>query len=158
MKYFGLILAIVLYSGSLRAQELTEEEEWQQQFSKVRFLITHASKDYDSSLLFAQQISKDLKLDLELNGNYPDENSGLNCSDTCGCGVSHGYIARGRYDDGDYVSIEYSNAYTEFMKGYYIVVISSGDLENVQLVLNSIKETHPTAYIKSASVYMGCMH
>lgn len=158
MKYFGLILAIVLYSGSLWAQKLTEEEEWQQQFSKVSFLITHASKDYDSSLLFAQQISRDLKLDLELNGNYPDENSGLNCSDTCGCGVSHGYIARGRFDAGDYVSIEYSNAYTEFTKGYYIVVISSGDIEKVQLMLKSIQEKYPTAYINDASIYMGCMH
>jgi hypothetical protein len=70
------------------------------------------------------------------------------------------YVARGRYDDGDYVSIEYSDAYSGFQKGYYIVIISSGEkgVPEIKSALIKAKKYYKDAYAKTTKVYVGCMH
>ena len=58
--------------------------------------------------------------------------------------------------DGVYVSIEYSDTYGGFAKGYYLVMIASG--KYAKLVLDDVKKHVSDAYVKRSSVYMGCMH
>ncbi len=66
------------------------------------------------------------------------------------------YVPRGRYDDGIYISIEYSNSYENFKDGYYIVIAASGD--DVKEYLKPVKEVVKDAYVKSSKVYIGCLH
>ena len=84
---------------------------------------------------------------LKYSREYDDEDS------TC-------YLARGRWDDGVYVSIEFSNAYDSFSKGYFIVMAGSSFKNDPVLTktLNKAKEKYPDAYIKASKVYMCCMH
>lgn len=128
------------------------------QTKKTSFLIIQSTKAYNPALKTAQLACNKLGLTLDLKGNYKDEKNGLTNSEICGCGESHGYLSRGRYDDGHYISIEYSSAYDEFNKGYYIVVVSSGDRKKVESILEKVQMHFKDAYIKNADIYMGCMH
>ena len=128
------------------------------QTQKTSFLIIKSTKNYSSALKKAQLACNKLGWTLNLNGNYEDKENGLTNSEVCGCGEEHGYIPRGRYDAGNFISIEYSSAYEGFTKGYYIVVISSGKREKVQSVLAKVQKHYSDAYIKDSDVYVGCMH
>ena len=159
MKYTFLTLLLFLSFNTCFGQE----EDFSQEVKKY-FLIVHSTKDYSSALKKANSISKDLKLDLDLRELMKNEdNVGL----TWGKTVCEGdgwefpcYVPRGRYDDGDYASVEWSNGYQGFSKGYYIVIISSQtEYDNkIMNLLNEAKEFVPSAYVKSSMVFMGCMH
>jgi len=100
---------------------------------------------------------------LDLRGLKPAAGTGLSFDDTI-CTAEFGeapcYVARGRYDDGVYVSIEYSTAYEGFRPGYYIVVAASANLGNtiVAPALAKVRRIVPSAYVKKSKVYMCCMH
>lgn len=136
---------------------------------KKDFLIIHSGKDYKSALKVAQKASKSLNIKLDLRELSPVSDTSIGLSfpyytcksiyedltptDTC-C-----YIARGRADDGDYISIEYSSAYSSFARGYYIVVVSSGlkTSTSMKSLLTKVKTKFKDAYIKSSVIYVCCM-
>ncbi len=134
-------------------------------YVEKRFLIINSTKNYKFALQVAQRASKDLNLELDLRdlGPSTDTTIGLSMpkdscikyweSNTC-------YLARGRGDDGDYVSIEYSNAYSGFARGYYIVVVASGLKKDPKMAasLKRVKAIYKDAYSKVSKVYMCCMH
>lgn len=95
---------------------------------------------------------------MNLRNCYKDNENGLTSSEVCGCGEKHGYIPRGRYDNGEYISIEYSSSFENFTQGFYIVVISSGEAKEVEKLLPMAKKYSKDAYAKKSDVYMGCMH
>jgi hypothetical protein len=128
------------------------------QTKKTSFLIIQSTKNYNTALKKAQLACNKLGLTLNLNGNYQDTDGGLTNSEICGCGESHGYLPRGRYDDGNYISIEYSSDYSGFSKGYYIVIVSSGERETVNSILTKVQAHYKSAYIKDSDIYIGCMH
>jgi hypothetical protein len=68
------------------------------------------------------------------------------------------YVARGRYDDGKYVSAEPSSAYEGMRSGYFVVIAASGNLEEVLQAQRELGGRHVTAVVRSAPVWMGCMH
>jgi hypothetical protein len=70
----------------------------------------------------------------------------------------HWYFPRGRGDDGRYLSIEYSNGYKEFAKGYYIVIAESGEKGSMKESLKDVKRYYKDSYLKKAKIYMGCLH
>jgi len=122
------------------------------------FTVILSTKKYDSALKVAKEASKKLGLEYKTRGNYPSEQGGLTSDDVCGCGLKHGYIERGRNDDGQYISIEYSSNYVSFADGYYIVIVSSGDRKDLVQQLPKVKDHYHDAYIKNEMVYFGCMH
>lgn len=140
-----------IFSSSIFSQDLYIEKG---------FVIIHSSKDYSSALKIAQESSEKMKIDLDLRDYKPDSRLGLITDVECGCGIVHDYIARGHSDDGQYVSIEYSNMYEGFSTGYYIVIIASGRKDDKKLKESLVlaKEYYPDSYIKSTEVYTGCMH
>ena len=99
---------------------------------------------------------------LDLGGLGPLPKVGLSFNDTVCAnewGESPCYVARGRYDNGAYISIEYSDAYDGFRPGYYIVVAHSGEAGTTPAaVLSKVRRIVPSAYIKRSKVYMCCMH
>lgn len=122
------------------------------------FLIIQSTKSYNRALKKAQLACNDLSFTLNLRNLFRDKTNGLTTNEVCGCGEKHGYIARGRYDDGEYISIEYSSSYEAFAPNYYIVVVASGKRTELNDLLPKIREEYPDAYIKESSVYVGCMH
>ncbi len=159
MKYLFLpILFLLLFNISFG-----QEENFSQEIKKY-FLIVSSTKDYSSALKKANSISEDLTLKLDLRGLLEGDNKlGLSWGKTV-CeedGWEYPcYVPRGRYDDGDYVSIEWSNGFQGFSEGYYIVVVASNTNydQKIKSLLKKVKEFIPSAYIKSSMIYMGCMH
>ena len=129
-------------------------------FVKTSFVIVQSTKDYDSAKATAANAALDLKEKLDLRDLKPHKKSGLtfskkDCEDTGGYPC---YLARGRYDTGSYISIEWSNAIQGFAKGYYVVIAASGTKEETAPVLKKAKEFFKGAYVKQSNVYVGCMH
>lgn len=139
---------------------LFSQEE--QSYVKKSFLIIYSSKDYKSALNTAKKASKELNLTLDLRDLAPcdDPITGLTIpideNDEQGGYI---YVPRGRNDDGDFISIEYTTAYVDFAKGYYIVVASCGNPKDKKMkaLLKKVKAKYPDAYIKTSLVYMGCI-
>jgi|AntRauTorckE5430_2_1112549.scaffolds.fasta_scaffold05945_2 hypothetical protein len=122
------------------------------------YLILQSTTSYSAAMFTAKQASKQLGAALNLRGYIFDFKEGLKDTTACGCGEIHGYVPRGRFDDGNYVSIEHSDAFTEFTNGYYIVVAGSGKRSTLKPLLAKAKQFYGDAYVKDAEVYIGCMH
>lgn len=144
----NLLLTILLFiSVQINAQEVSKS-----------FLIVNSTKNYSAALKSARKAANELGIPMNLRNCYKDKEEGLTSSEVCGCGEKHGYIPRGRSDDDQYISIEYSSSYENFAPGYYIVVVSSGEEEAVKSLLPKVKEFNKSAYVKKSNVYIGCMH
>ncbi|MBX7227054.1 MAG: hypothetical protein K1X55_13555 [Chitinophagales bacterium] len=131
------------------------------------FLIIGSYKSYDDALKRAREAELKFNIALNLRDLLPtsDTSIGLtlpvdSCLQMLGEGNTTCYWARGRWDDGIYVSIEYSNAYTNFARGYYFVVIGSGSKDDpiLKSQLKKTKKVYKDAYIKTSKVYLCCMH
>jgi hypothetical protein len=160
MKLSSLfIFFFLLFIIPLQAQDSTNED----MFVKKDFLILLSTKSYKAALTTAKKVSSSMNLKLDLRGLTENKESGLSFSQKQ-CKEDDieypAYYARGRWDDGVYISIEYSDAYTEFAKGYYIVIAASGTKEEneIKTAYKKIKPGFKDAYFKSSKVYMGCMH
>lgn len=151
-----LFLLLVAYCIGTAA--VAQEQELP--FVKVNYVIVQSVKNYDSAKVTANAAAKQLRYKLDLRGLKPNKKNGLSFSkkDCENEGGYPCYIARGRYDAGKYVSIEWSDAIDGFAKGYYVVIVASGDQALTKASLKQAKPFFKDAYSKSASVYIGCMH
>ena len=157
------LLSILFFcaGGFLSAQddEFDESSLW----AERSFVIVGTTENYDAAIEIASDASYHLDLLLDLRELSPDSTIGLTWSpEICdGTGWEHPcYVARGRFDNGVYISIEHSSAYEGFAEGYYIVVMASG-MPNSSIVrqsLNKAREFVADAYLKTTKVYMGCLH
>lgn len=152
-------LWIFLFHFNAGAGELTSTEL----SVPKKVLILKSTQSYEEALKTAKLVSEKLMTQLDLRGLSPNKELGLSFSEA-DC-QNDGwdfpcYVARGRYDDGIFVSIEFSSAYTGFAKGYYIVVLQTATKETAELndTLIKAKKVVSDAYIKTTPVYMGCMH
>lgn len=155
-----IILMFILASGILTSAQ-KQNDTIPQPYATKSFLIIQSTKNYAAAKATAVKASKQLGYKLDLRGLVPNKKTGLtdtkaNCQED-GIGKYPCYYSRGRYDDGRYVSIEWSGAFPEFTKGYYIVIVASGDAE-AKAALPKTKKIFKDAYAKKAKVYLGCMH
>jgi len=156
MKQFIVSIAFL----SLLCTFAFSKNELISQMLKKSFLIVKSTTEYIEAKQFAEEFSKKSGIEMNLRSLQYSKKIGL--TQTMEACISEGYdypcyVARGRYDDGMYISIEYSNAYSGFTEGYYIVMIRSEE-KVPEIFLKEIKMFVPDAYIKYTSVYMGCMH
>jgi hypothetical protein len=157
MKY---ILSLVLLCSflTLKAQPKTVNG---QPYVNTTFVIILSTKSYFEAKKLATEASEKLKVKLDLRGLKPNKESGLTMSPKeCKENLWEypAYVARGRMNNGDYISIEYSDAFKEFKEGYYIVVAASGEPADVKPLFAKVKKVYGEAYSKQTNVYMGCMH
>lgn len=129
-------------------------------------LILSSTKSYPAALKTARAAAAKLRWKVDLRGYKPHPTAGL----TSPKGVCEGdgfdypcYIARaegGGEDAYNTVSVEYSDAYSGFSKGYYIVVaaIDKPASRRLPMILSSVKKEYPDAYVKRTEVWYGCMH
>jgi len=146
--YLSICSSMVLASGFESSPNITKS-----------FLVAKSTKSYNEAKKFAKALSLKSGIKIDLRGLLFNADIGLTeskkeCIDN---GFEYPcYTPRGRYDDGAYISIEYSSAYERFSKGYYVVMVNSGEIS--KRFLEKIKTYVPDAYVKKSSVYMGCMH
>jgi len=132
-------------------------------FADKSFLIIASTNNIDEAFAIARTASQKTGLEFHDNKLRADKSIGATFpADTC---KDNGfefpcYVARGRYDDGSYLSVEYSDGYSGFRKGLFIVIASSGDKNNLAFKKTSktIRQTYPKSYIKQTKVYLGCIH
>lgn len=138
---------------------LVVSEPIAQQVLTKSFLIAKSTKSYEEAKTFSLNLSAKSGIKTDFRGLVANPTWGLSeVKESCQeqSFIFPCYVARGRYDDGVYISIEYSDAYSGFVKGYYIVIVASGEVSRKLLL--QIKSVLPDAYIKYSTVYMGCMH
>ncbi|MDZ4664157.1 MAG: hypothetical protein SGJ15_04715 [Bacteroidota bacterium] len=160
-----LVAFLILNCFISLAQTQTAETstEADNAYSERSFLIIASTKNIKEAFTLANAASKKTGLKFRDNALEKDTIAGATFPiDTC---KTFGfewpcYVARGRYDDGAYVSVEYSNAYTGFKKGYFIVIAANGHKENEEFnrAVKKIKQHYPKSYVKRTLVYFGCMH
>jgi hypothetical protein len=126
---------------------------------KTGICIISSTKNYNEAKKRATAAASKLDLNLDLRDLVPNKKSGLTLSKAA-CKEEDieypAYYSRGA--DGEYVSIEYSNAFDGFAKGYYIVVAATGDQSVTQPALLKAKKIYKTAYVKQTDIYVGCSH
>lgn len=157
MKYSFFICFLLLVSLSVSAQEAANPTV------RKDVLIAHSGRDYAKALAIAKKLSTQLQVKLDLRGLKPNKELGLsdskvNCEE--GFGFFPCYVPRGHYEDGSYISIEYSDAFEGFAKGYYIVVVAHYQTGQtaIKSLLTKTKRIIKDAYIKQTSLYTGCLH
>ena len=129
------------------------------------FVILISTKNYDAALKRAEEAAEKLGYPLDLRDLHANEETGLSfpkeqCEEICGgVGIEYPqYLPRNDWGESKYVSVEYSNGYSGFTKGYYIVVVASGEKGDpiIQEALDEAKQFYEDAYAKTCSVYIGC--
>jgi hypothetical protein len=128
-------------------------------------VILQSTRDYNAALAGARQAATKLKRPLKLSDNHPNKELGLSLTkaDCEGNGYDFPcYLPRGNgmAEDSDYISIEYSDGYEGFAKGYYIVVaaLANPNSANLRQTLARVRQAYPGAYAKRTAVWRGCMH
>lgn len=122
---------------------------------KKNFLIAKSTKSYKEAEDFAVDLSDSAGLTYMRSTHY-NKALGLSHSKTLCEDANQNYpcyIARG-YKDGVYVSIEYTDAYDGFTKGYYVVMVANGIYAKQNL--KKIKKYVPDAYVKNIRLWAGC--
>ena len=136
------------------------------QYQDVSFVIAASEKTYSQAVLKAATLAEQSGILFNTGGinfdpTHKNTNGGLTYSKSeC---ENNGweypcYMSRGRWDDGAYITIEYSSAIKGFTPGLYVVIAASGEKQDVTPSLNTVKHFVPDAYMKTSSVYVGCMH
>jgi hypothetical protein len=141
-----------------------DAQEWNTTIPKD-IVILQSTKNYTAALTTAREAAARLGKKLEMEDNHPNKVLGLSMSreDCTGNGYDFPcYTARGdgNTEDSDFISVEYSNAYEGFAKGYYIVVAGIGDpgAASVKQTLANARKWYKDAYAKRTKVWHGCMH
>ena len=140
--------------------------EYEESMTKdYSFVIILSSKSYSEALDRAKEASNKLGYPLDLRDLHENKEMGLSLprevceEDICGGGLSYPiYLPRNDWGDSKYVSVEYSDGFEGFTKGYYIVVIASGEKGDpmIKEALNEAKKFYSDAYAKTCGVWMGC--
>lgn len=133
------------------------------QFADISFLIIASTKNIDEAFSIAKTASQKTGLKFRDNKLHADKSIGATFpADTCKVNGFEFpcYVARGRFDDGIYLSVEYSDGFNNFQKGLFIVIAASGDKNNADFksAFKKVKQTYPKSYIKQTNVFLGCIH
>jgi hypothetical protein len=160
LKKLILTFALFFLSFSAFAQVNSEPEP----YATKKMLIVSSERSFVQAVKKAKQIAEKAGLKLELRGLKANSETGLTFSKE-ECEV-HGfeypfYIPRGRFDDGEYISVEHSKSYPEaFAPGFYVVIAASGGKDDKSLIESrkKLRKVIPDAYFKTVKVYLGCMH
>ena len=155
MKY---LLWITLALASFDFEQVAAQEP----YVYKGFVILQSTKSYEAAFRTVNKARKLLDVPVDLRDLVENVDGGLRYMDTDpgeGDGGLCEYIPRGRWDDGVYLSIEYSDYFEGFTVGYYIVVLASGPVN--EILYNAVEDAftfYPDVYIKKSSVHIGCMH
>lgn len=163
MIYFRAMKRLLFILLMLTTMNSIGQKTSKKNFTLKKMQVIHSDKSYETSLQFANKVGMQLDLILDHGVLKLFKGDGLSFGKhTCmeNFGSYPCYVPRGRYDDGAYNIIEYSNDYSGFAKGYYMVMAAMFDSENNEVKILHDKATtiYRDAYIKTTDVYMDCIH
>jgi hypothetical protein len=150
-------------SGEAAKAESADGAAYADAWVKKELVIVGTAASYKEAIRTAQNASRLLKLKLDLRGLVPAKEGGLTVApsecEKFGPDAPCYYVARGRFDDGPYVSIEYSSDYRGLRPKLYMVVVASGspDDPDVSQAKRSARAFFRDVYSRIVSVYVGCM-
>ena len=135
-------------------------------FQSRTFVIAASEKSFSQAIQKAVTLSEKTGLRFDMRGvgfepKHRNDHGGLTFTKTeC---EENGwdypcYLPRGRWDSGEYISIEHTSAIQGFTPGLYVVIASTGTTAEVAPTLEKVKKVIPDAYTKTSQVYVGCMH
>lgn len=155
-----LAFLLVLATAVATAGEESVDPE---SFVDKEFVIVDSTPSFEEAAGTAISAASKLGVRLDLRGLSPHERTGLTFSkEECSrSDLSYPcYVPRGRYDDGMYVSVEWSNDYRDFAKGLYLVMVASNvpGSSDTSEILEATRRIYPEAYARRAMMYVGCMH
>ena len=135
------------------------------QYQDVTFVIAASEKSYSQAVLKAATLAEKSGILYSTNGinfdpQHKGDNGGLTYSKSECESNNWGYpcyVSRGRWDEGMYITVEYSSAIQGFTPGLYVVIAASGNKDTLVPSFNTVNHFVPDAYMKTASVYVGCM-
>lgn len=156
MKY---ILVIFLLAFSINGN--AQSEPFEASYATESFVIIMSTKSYAAAKMMAVEASKKLNLKLDLRDLKPNKEGGLTHTRAIceGQGWDYPcYVSRGRELQGEWVTIDYSNAFKGFTKGYYIVTTAGAEPSLIKTALKKVQKVYKNAYAKQTEVYIGCMH
>jgi hypothetical protein len=145
---------------------LASEEMPENDVIPKSFVILKATADYRDAHKVAITAAQRLSVKLNLRDLSPYERGGHpeltwskeSCLEEFGSFPC--YVPRGRWNDGEYLSIETSDGYSGFRPGLYLVVLASGPPADPMLAaaLRRARVVYPTVTFKTAPIYIGCIH
>jgi hypothetical protein len=127
------------------------------------FVVLQAHKSFADAKAAASLAAAVLSIHYDSRGLSSDARTGLTSSKR-DCEQDYGsfpcYVPRGRYDDGVWISVEYSSGYKGFSPGLYLIVVASAPPGDplIALALARVKDGYPKARIQRAPIYVGCIH
>lgn len=152
----GITLATLV---ALSAVPRTEDPD----VVRKSFVILKATHDYAEARALAGAAAERLAIRLDLRDLAPDRDVGLTFPEEA-CKNEFGeypcYVPRGRWDDGVYLSVEHSSSYEGFAEGLYLVMLASGAPRDraIGAAVRRAKDLYPDVAVKTAPVYLGCIH
>jgi hypothetical protein len=162
MRCKSLILASLLMVTRTMTSAAECDANLQPYLDK-EFVIIKSTPSFNEATQSAAKAAAALGVRLNLRGLSPNLRTGLTFSKE-ECARSEFpypcYVPRGRWDDGTYVSVEWSSEYELFARALYVVMIASnvpGSSETGR-ILDAARRLYPDAYAKRAKVSVGCMH
>ncbi len=131
-------------------------------------VILSVYKSFDAAREDAVKIAKASRIPFSMEGRIFDKKRGLIYPDNFDDEVFRGqYVSRryhktvlkGSEDEREYLSVERSDGYDGFKKGFYIVVAGVHESSAAaQAQAQKFTAWAPTAYARKTRIYMGCMH
>lgn len=156
------LLLPLLVVATLRGEEPKFDPE--QYMREKSVVILACEKSFASTQREAKRLSQATGATFSLREMVWDQKRGLILPDDHPDGAWAGsYVARRNSappdTECDFLSIERSDAYTGFARGYYMVVAGIyDDPKEAQTVVARLKRFAQSAYAKRTKIYMGCMH
>ena len=155
------MLALLLVAA--RSVTSAAECDAQNPYRDKEFVIVKTTPSFKEATETAAKAAAELGIALNQRGLSPNLRTGLTLSkEECArndvpypC-----YVPRGRFDDGTYVSVEWSSEYEVFARALYVVMMAShapGSKETPR-ALEAARRYYPTAYTRRVRIYVGCMH
>jgi hypothetical protein len=127
------------------------------------FVIIKSTTSYADARAVAADAAERLAIRLDLRDLVPNADVGLTFSrDACAdeFGEYPCYVPRGRWDDGVYISVEHSSSYEGLEEGLYVVMLASGSPRDrtIGAAVRRARGLYPDVFVKTAPVYLGCIH
>ncbi len=154
-----IIRIFILTSIFLPTFIAAQDPQWTGKY----FHILISTTDFKSAQQVAEAASKKTGLAYRNSDVQPNSTTGItHPSDSCKkwgeefpC-----YFPRGRWDDGAYITVEYSSGFEGFAEGYFIVIAASGSNQDVDFTdaVKKVKKFYPKSYVKRTRIWVGCMH
>lgn len=127
------------------------------------FVVLPAIASYAEARRVASTAARRLGLKLDLRRARPDGHGGLTFS-PADCKANEWehpcYVARGRYDDGAYVSVDEARRFFDGEDQGYLVILGSGPKNDpsTRAVAEKARALFPSAEVRTDDVSLGCIH